>query len=591
MDALFAALAPRRVERGGLLPGLGSPNSRSQKSREKWTAGGVDYDVETTTYGNPNGIFYATKRTAKPREPTFHDAQSSRPFMSGGLMGAAFDLLGDMAAAHNEQASRRESHARQRSANFGRQDEELFSTRQPDHRRSRTHQTDNNSRRSMSPGEIFEREFRRQRTQDDWGRYDQPSRGFADDAQTNRRSKDSRSHARGASGADDDDISSKIDALKRTLRFEKEAIERCRRRAAEFSSRSTPPRDEEMQILLDSWRKHQMLLDKAMEELRIAREIRDRQRSDPRHNRSTRQEDKHAHHSRSRPSKQQRQTSSKDQGQGCSPFGDGDGFHDPFASFFGNTGGMHGFDHSFFHAHSHACPHNPPCQAHSGHAHFGHAQFGGLPDEFIDMLFGAFPSSGRSGKRGTKTKTSPRAGLSQHIPTPQASSTPRQQPPSSWLRPDEAKSLYKTYTEKWAALTPTDPKVPFPGRDLIARSLTKRDSIYAPNVFARVSTWSEENVMQANVQAFFLGAVGLAPVYSETGPAKLVMSYDKAKASDQQVRDLMDILKKEKVRWHSDRLGRRNGGSANGPNTTLQQDERARAVFHAVCELMEVAQA
>jgi hypothetical protein len=97
--------------------------------------------------------------------------------------------------------------------------------------------------------------------------------------------------------------------------------------------------------------------------------------------------------------------------------------------------------------------------------------------------------------------------------------------------------------------------------------------------------------MQANVQAFFLGAVGLSPVYSETGPGKLVMSFDKVKASDQQVRDLIDVLKKEKVRWHSDRLGRRNGGSANGPNTTLQQDERARAVFHAVCELMEVSQA
>ena len=97
--------------------------------------------------------------------------------------------------------------------------------------------------------------------------------------------------------------------------------------------------------------------------------------------------------------------------------------------------------------------------------------------------------------------------------------------------------------------------------------------------------------MQANAQAFFLGVVGLTPQYTEApGTGKIVMGYDKTRASQEQSEALVNMLKKEKTRWHSDRLGRRNGGITAGPNETLQRDERARAVFHAVCELMEVAQ-
>ena len=96
--------------------------------------------------------------------------------------------------------------------------------------------------------------------------------------------------------------------------------------------------------------------------------------------------------------------------------------------------------------------------------------------------------------------------------------------------------------------------------------------------------------MQANVQAFFLGVVALSPQYIETpGSGKVCMSYSKSKATAPQVKELVDILKKEKARWHSDRLGRRNAGN-EGTNEALQKDEKARAVFHAVCELMEAAQ-
>lgn len=164
-------------------------------------------------------------------------------------------------------------------------------------------------------------------------------------------------------------------------------------------------------------------------------------------------------------------------------------------------------------------------------------------------------------------------------------------PPAALLRPDEAKRLFATYNQQWNSLAPTDPNIPYPARGHRASALAARDSIWAPTVESHVSTWSEETIMQANAQAFFLGGVGLSPRYTEApGTGKIGMGYNKARATLAQTKELVDILKKEKIRWHSDRLGRRNGAGWSGPNEALQTDERARAVFHAVCELMEVAQ-
>lgn len=179
-------------------------------------------------------------------------------------------------------------------------------------------------------------------------------------------------------------------------------------------------------------------------------------------------------------------------------------------------------------------------------------------------------------------------------PQPRSSSTtfnavtPR--PPATLLTPTEAKKLFQVYNNRWNTLSPADPNIPYPARGLQAPALVRRDTIWAPHVNAHPSTWSDETVMKANVQAFFLNVADLAPRYTEApGNARVEMGFEKSKASPAQVKQLIDILKKEKMRWHSDRLGRRNGGAA-APNDALQSDERARAVFHAVCELMEVAQ-
>jgi hypothetical protein len=92
--------------------------------------------------------------------------------------------------------------------------------------------------------------------------------------------------------------------------------------------------------------------------------------------------------------------------------------------------------------------------------------------------------------------------------------------------------------------------------------------------------------MQANTALFFVLALGFRPIVSDSGS----VTFDRASTAEADVRGLIGVLKKEKMRWHSDRLGRRNedviGG---GVNEVLQRDERARAVFHGVCELMEFA--
>ncbi|TKA27066.1 hypothetical protein B0A50_05257 [Salinomyces thailandicus] len=162
-------------------------------------------------------------------------------------------------------------------------------------------------------------------------------------------------------------------------------------------------------------------------------------------------------------------------------------------------------------------------------------------------------------------------------------------PPPTLLTPEEATRLFEQYNDQWLALPPTDSRIPYPTRGLHAPALMARDTLWAPMVSAHPATWSEETVMQANAQAFFLIVVGLAPRYTEAATSgRVEMGYDAARATTAQTQQLVAILKKEKMRWHSDKLGRRNDGQM-GPNQVLQNDARARAVFHAVCALMETA--
>lgn len=170
---------------------------------------------------------------------------------------------------------------------------------------------------------------------------------------------------------------------------------------------------------------------------------------------------------------------------------------------------------------------------------------------------------------------------------PSSASVQTPQPPQRLIKPEEAKQLYQLYDKRWTEIANDDPNIPFPARGLDSRSLLDRDSIWAPTVSTPVVTWTPADVMQANIQAFFLAIAGLVPFYNMTG-AKIVMGYDRVQATSEQVTILLELLKKEMMRWHSDRLGRRNGGQP-GINEALQGNEQARAVFHAVCELKQYA--
>nr|POE78056.1 hypothetical protein CFP56_09697 [Quercus suber] len=164
-------------------------------------------------------------------------------------------------------------------------------------------------------------------------------------------------------------------------------------------------------------------------------------------------------------------------------------------------------------------------------------------------------------------------------------------PLSTILGSKEVKPLFKRYNDEWQNLSSSDSKIPFPARGLQASALSDHRSLCSPDTTDKPSTWPRDTIVRANTQAFFLHAIGLMPQYTiEPNSDRILCGHDMARASDTQIKDLLAMLKKEKVRWHSDRIGRRNDGEP-GLNEALQQDERVRAVFHAVCELMESVQA
>ncbi|KAI7195313.1 hypothetical protein D0869_02552 [Hortaea werneckii] len=219
------------------------------------------------------------------------------------------------------------------------------------------------------------------------------------------------------------------------------------------------------------------------------------------------------------------------------------------------------------------------------HRHFfGNAfMFDEEPDDFGFFGIPRHADSQRKRPKYTRGTSSRSAGFA-----PGFAATPPK-PPPTLLTPEEAKKLFEQYNRQWLALAPIDSRIPYPTRGLHAPALVARDTLWAPTISAHPATWSEETVMQANAQAFFLNVVGLTPQYSEApGGGQVQMGYEKATATATQKEQLVAILKKEKMRWHSDKLGRRNNGRS-GANEALQNDVRARAVFHAVCALMETA--
>lgn len=174
-----------------------------------------------------------------------------------------------------------------------------------------------------------------------------------------------------------------------------------------------------------------------------------------------------------------------------------------------------------------------------------------------------------------RSSTRPTGSSSQVPPRPQPQTRPSVSKP--WTYPATGSpALYETYNSRWLALAANSLSIPFPTPKFTATSLSNLSTI----PYVKASGWSEERVLQTNAQLFFLQALQLTPVFSEDDGIVGVNGSEEAK------KKLLDMMKKERVRWHSDRLGRRNGGD-EGVNETLQSDERCRAVFHGVCGLAE----
>ncbi|KAK5017087.1 hypothetical protein LTR60_001595 [Cryomyces antarcticus] len=157
----------------------------------------------------------------------------------------------------------------------------------------------------------------------------------------------------------------------------------------------------------------------------------------------------------------------------------------------------------------------------------------------------------------------------------------------------EARAMFDAYDASWSQISRTDPAVAWPTCDLSAATLLDRCSIPSRTIHKRSTTtwqnpWSAELVMKANTQAFFLRAFGLRPTYDEDDHSlRVTMGF--ARASMEQMQRLLSCLKKEYLRWHSDRLRHRNGG-AGGYNEALVTDARARAVLHGIVELKHVCE-
>ena len=550
-------------------------------TRRSWSNNGVHYTLETSTYSSPNISFGMMGGTAQsPFQSIFAPAQQTPRSQGGSILGSAFGLLGNVLAtqqqaAVQESARRSARHSSVDGLAYG-EDEDSY---QPRSFISKfAERLLNNSQRSRRPARSRDQSPPRRRTttatedhrsrsycaeerEPSWAK---SSAAYVDDFTDSEDDDDSEHydepHARQPRRAYTADNASLIEALHNAAEHHRRQVRKCRERIRQISRQPTASTSV-LQSLLNELKSHEKAYETALQNLKVAKEGRGGgagQRRAPPQSRNSQQ--------------RQQPMSSEDQYFDAFP---SDNFETLFQT--GGTGHPPLSDFDDFDVFIR----NPFGAFHGLFNRFGTTS--SLDDDiphFFTMPRMAFSSGQR--QHGAFT------GSQYQQPTNFATfSTPPQSPPATLLKPEEAKRLFKAYDERWNALAPTDPNIPYPARRLQPAALTARDCIWAPMVDSPVASWSEEVVMQANTQAFFLGVVGLTPEYSEAGgTGRITMGFNKGQASQTQVKELVDILKKEKMRWHSDRLGRRNGGMA-GANEALQRDEKARAVFHAVCELME----
>lgn len=606
-----------------------------QHSTRSWTHDGIHYTVHSTSYATPGLSFGSSSGTANGPfnfDPfmSSHRGHASRatPF---GLLGSAFGLLENTLAMHPQhtivgdhgfgQGSRRqveidtpndnydcdlayEGHnltpnrrARPKSI-FSRLKDRLVDAKQH-HRedssssRERSFEEDR-SRRSSRRHSVYPAETRppaREATKE------RPPEFIEVDYHDETDSEPEYTHSRGRTSSEQRSAAdaTMIESLEDAVELEERNVRGCKQKLANASKQANI-NSAYLQRIIDELKEHERRLAMAMNDLdeAKARRIRNKRPELPTRPLSYRRSEmppreKSQEPPRSRP--RQSQSTRNMREQFFDPFGGFPGHPphaDPVMQAFQNLHGLHAEHAMQFDPFNHFFEQSRPF------AEDAHFRFFATPGDGFQQ--GAVPQGQKKRTRHSTGGAQPNV---QHTYAPAGTAnftrplrrTPvAPQPPATVLRSDEAKRLFAAYDEKWKSLPSTNPDIPYPARGLHAGGLAARESLWAPHISTHVGSWSEETVMQANAQAFFLGVVGLSPMYTQhPATGRVEVGFDKSQATAQQIQQLVDILKKEKIRWHSDRLGRRNGGRS-GPNEALQKDERARAVFHAVCELMERAQ-
>ena len=90
--------------------------------------------------------------------------------------------------------------------------------------------------------------------------------------------------------------------------------------------------------------------------------------------------------------------------------------------------------------------------------------------------------------------------------------------------------------------------------------------------------------MQVNAEAFYQLGFGIRPLYLEAQGSLRTLDGLQA-ATDQQLSDLEEFMKKERHRWHPDKLRLRNG-RAGGVSNVLARDPASRAILQAVNDIL-----
>lgn len=607
-DGLHSSSRSRRQRDLSNIPGF-------NHSRRSWTTGGMRMTMETATYASPGFSFRnlgdranSSSTFAQPSRSSASRGGESGGLLSGGLLGGAINLLSNVA---NSQSRRTRPSAQPERVSYVVEAEETDS--------DVTSSDDDLAYGSLPRARVSRPKSMLGRVKDrilDHGRprSDEPARDYDDVPQTQAREfRTDRRRARAESpepprtsrqrrssfmsynktpdtsperatnvprptnNAHHTRSEREVVTLQRAVETERKEYLSAKRRFQEASQHSIIDPDH-IQDLLNQVKIHGALLASAQRRLQMAKEQQQRETAREATTRSQRQRAQR----RSSPVREPYYESDEDEDEehwpnhGFGVFTSTTRSNIPFQEPLQHTGvfdplfGFRVFDRLFSEAES----------VHGNGNGYRFSTGTGAPGPSFRRTSFSSTTANHGADRPRSEHHSAPPPAPQQIPHPASQSIPRH--PRNPLRATEAARLFASYNSSWNSLSATFPTIPYPTRTLLAPALGDPSTI--PHQLAH--TWSTEQIMQANTTLFFLIALGFKPIISSLG----IVTFNRAATAEADLRGLISVLKKEKMRWHSDRLGRRNeeiiGG---GLNEALQRDERARAVFHGVCELMEFA--